>query len=701
MPKKLDTEIKDLTIPSDKTFLKSYIYEPKTHKEKKYGKVLAVFEIGTEQNKAQELFETITSLLRKEYYKEQKNIGANFEIALNKINEALANLAQKGEVDWIGKLNVSLVGIKERSIILSCSGRAKIILLRGKDLIDISEGVASKSPSPVKIFTNIVSGDIQPQDKLILCSLPLFEVIPQEKLKKVQEISCDMAYSYLREELSNINSAALIVEIKKAEIPREAEGLKKVKPTLGIRYPSLEIEEKGDEEKAPLEPQRQKEKLTELAGTTGKFIRGGIAGASQVFRKVSGVIEKGKPSGGITKSQTVFCIKWEEFKKFFKDIPRNFRRLPKTSRIFFVAALMLLVLFCGSIAALSCKRKEGAKLVQYEDLLSSARDKEKAAQDALIYKDEEKAKTLLVEAKSLVDEILNEERVSKKQRQEAESLLSTIQTNIDKTEHIIKIAEPQVLANFEEMEPALDLQRLVGIKDKVYSFNPDTNAILGLDEENRQLVTLPVPSFDIGHLLLAASIKDKDKIVFYTDTSHVAELDIEENKLEKIEIEFAHHDQNIKDIAIYLDKVYLLDIAHNQIYKHSRTISGYSRGQAWLNKEINLENAQSLAIDGHIWVLTSDGTILKFLTGELQEFTLEQLTTPLDCPTKIIISLDLENLYIVDSKNKRIVAFDKEGELINQYVSDSFNDLKDIYINEKEDKMYLLCGKKIYGIGLE
>ena len=703
MPKELDIKIKDLVISSTKAFVSSFIYEPKLPREKKYGKILAVADVGIDREKASKIFEIITSYLRQEYYKgSPKNALQNFETSLNKINETLASLAQKGEIDWIGKINVSLLCIKEKSISLSCSGKARVYLFREKDLTDISEGVASKSPSPLKTFTNIVSGSLAPQDKLIISTLPLLEVIPKEKIKKTLELPPDLVCSTFKQELPDTNLATLVVEIKKVEEPD------KLKSITGIRYPSLEIEEKEppEEAKAKVPLRETKEKFAKAGETTSRFVRGRvIPQASQIFRKVSGVIEKGKPKETLRRpraSTALFSIKWEEFKKFLKDIPKSFMRLPRTSQIFFIAALILLVLFFGGISALSCKRKETQKLAQYEDLLSQARDKEKAASDALIYKDEKKAKTLLVEAKSLVDEILKEEkRASKKQRQEAEDLLSKIQGQLDKTEHIVKITDPQVLANFEEVEPAWDLQKLVGIKDKVYSFDSSTNTILRLDEENKQLVTLPVSSQDIGHLLLVSSIKDKNKIVFYTDTPAIAELDIEENKLEKIEIEFSHEDQNIRDLTTYLDKVYLLDIAHNQIYKHSRTISGYSRGATWLNKEINLENAQSLAIDGDIWILTSDGTVLKFLTGDLQEFNLETLTKPSDNPTRIITSLDLEYLYIVDPKNKRVVVFDKKGKTKNQYLSDSFDDLKDVYINEAENKMYLLNGKKIYGIELE
>lgn len=681
MARKLEITIKDLVIPSGKTYLKSFVFEPTTPKKEPV-KLVGVFGLEIDdKRKAQEIVEKIISSLKEKY-----NQGLSFEDALNAVNETLAGIVQKGETDWIGKLHSSLIFFEGKIITLSSTGKAKALLLRGNDLIDISEGVASSTPSPLKTFTNIVSGSLEDEDKLILSTSSFFEFVSLDTTKRIfLDLPLDLACSKLKNTLTNAPLGLVVLEAKKV---RE---FKEIKPQ--IRYPSLEIE-------ADKQAFLPKESLIKLAGVGGKLVKGGAQATSQIFRKAKGIIEKGKPSLHRVKSGSFFNIKWEELKKFFRDMPRNYRRLPRASRIYFIAALVLIVLFCGSVAIISYRKKEDARLAQFEEWLSSAQDKEKQASDALIYKDEEKAKALLVEAKDLLDKILKEKRIPKEQRQEAESLSSKIQEGLDKTEHIVRV-QPEELANFQNVEPQISPKNLVGIKDEVYSFNQETNAIFSLDKEAKQLVTLPVTSQDIGHLVLAETIPDKNKIIFYTDRPAIAELNLKENKLIKVETEFAHEDQNVKDLACYLDKIYLLDVAHNQIYKHSRTISGYSKGQAWLNKEINLENAQSLAIDGDIWVLTSDGQVLKFFAGDLQEFSLGQLAEPLDCPTEIKTSLEMENLYIVDPKNKRVVVFDKNGKLVNQYVSDSFDDLKDIYVNEKEGKMYLLCNKRIFGIELE
>ena len=50
----------------------------------------------------------------------------------------------------------------------------------------------------------------------------------------------------------------------------------------------------------------------------------------------------------------------------------------------------------------------------------------------------------------------------------------------------------------------------------------------------------------------------------------------------------------------------------------------------------------------------------------------------------------------------RVLAFNKNtGDLIIQYNSDKFKDLQDIYIDDEEQKLYILTKDNILGIVLD
>jgi len=54
----------------------------------------------------------------------------------------------------------------------------------------------------------------------------------------------------------------------------------------------------------------------------------------------------------------------------------------------------------------------------------------------------------------------------------------------------------------------------------------------------------------------------------------------------------------------------------------------------------------------------------------------------------------------LDSKNSRILIFDKEGKYKAQYISDIISGTRRIAVSEKENKIILLNGNKLYSIEL-
>ena len=113
-----------------------------------------------------------------------------------------------------------------------------------------------------------------------------------------------------------------------------------------------------------------------------------------------------------------------------------------------------------------------------------------------------------------------------------------------------------------------------------------------------------------------------------------------------------------------------------------------------------LKQAQSMAIDGSIYVLNFDGVITKYFKGKKVEDINPSLEKPLTGENKLFTGTDFDNLYISDPKNKRLIVLSREGGVINQYVNDEFANLQDFWVTNDEKEIYLLCGKKVYRIEL-
>ena len=89
---------------------------------------------------------------------------------------------------------------------------------------------------------------------------------------------------------------------------------------------------------------------------------------------------------------------------------------------------------------------------------------------------------------------------------------------------------------------------------------------------------------------------------------------------------------------------------------HNPTQTGFNKGVDWIKTEgIDLEDSVSLSIDGDVFVLKSNGEILKFAKGEEIEFT-TKIDPALENPNDVWTYNDVNKIYVFEQTNKRIIA---------------------------------------------
>jgi len=152
----------------------------------------------------------------------------------------------------------------------------------------------------------------------------------------------------------------------------------------------------------------------------------------------------------------------------------------------------------------------------------------------------------------------------------------------------------------------------------------------------------------------------------------------------------------------YSTKLYILDPTGNQIWKYYREREGYGSAEGY-NIDGDLSKAVSMAIDGSIWVLNSDGTIAKLVSGTVTDYEIER--APLSDfagATKIYTSFESGQVYVLDPANDRVLVFNKDsktGDLVysTQYVFEGVDGIKDIYIAQDENRIYMVTSSQVWG----
>jgi len=106
-------------------------------------------------------------------------------------------------------------------------------------------------------------------------------------------------------------------------------------------------------------------------------------------------------------------------------------------------------------------------------------------------------------------------------------------------------------------------------------------------------------------------------------------------------------------------------------------------------------------VDGSVWVLFSDGTIVKYTQGKKDAFQVIGLDQPFGEAVKIFTSPEVEHLYILDRANTRVVVVDKSGEYAAQYQWSGIAGVKDLVVSETLKKIFFLTGEKVFSLDLK
>ncbi len=202
-----------------------FCYEPENIEEMSLGNLYMVAQLDVEEN-CEHLINLVGSLIKREYYSvSHRGALDSLDVSLKKANLALNELTNQGNLEWLGKLHfICAVINKEQQLFLSQSGNAQAFHWREGSLTDITKKIVPSpaKPHPAKTFQSVISGDIEPTDKLIFATPKLFDFFDTKGFKqlfdfpKIESIS-DQINKTLRQQKKSSTLGALLLEIAPEE----------------------------------------------------------------------------------------------------------------------------------------------------------------------------------------------------------------------------------------------------------------------------------------------------------------------------------------------------------------------------------------------------------------------------------------------------------------------------------------------------
>jgi hypothetical protein len=635
-----------------------FSYEALNVEEARLGNLYLVGKISNFPSKKQKNFDFILNLtasaIKREFYsRPQRNTLEALESALQGANIYLTDFAKKGHREWIGNLDFTCLASSNNKIHIGQVGSMFVFLLRENTLSNIARKFSNqpKKSQSLKTFSNIASGRLEENDKIIIATTDISEIASQQKIKELLSYpSQEHLYNYLTENLkkkskakeSKIDSLACLILEAKSKSPKIE---KEIRPKPMSKITALDLERI-------------------LNSQSNKF---------------SNIVKNKIQSNSRLSKILIPILKYH---------------VPKYLLIFFL--FLLLILSPYVIRKINYE----FKIKQVNNLIKRLQETINRSKLSLVYQDQSRAQVLLRQADNFLANVSYLlAQVPSQAKEKVNQSIQLIQQELSEQENglnnIINITQPEEIADLSKNSYTFNPNGILNLEDKLYLYELSSGFLYKIDLNDIENPTLVFVSskdtFKLGtvqgnSLILLST---PEKIYTYGKDDHY------DTSLLKPSLE---NTLNIADMTIYDNNLYLLDKGKLNIWKYAPEANSFN-GSGWLKKDFEgLDTAQSLAVDGNIYVSKIDGTIIEYSQGQkIKEFK-PNVNPSLNKGGQLFTNKEMKNLYILDSENKRIIVLNKQDGFITQYISTEFESLKDLWVTPDEKSIYLLDGLKIYRI---
>jgi hypothetical protein len=383
------------------------------------------------------------------------------------------------------------------------------------------------------------------------------------------------------------------------------------------------------------------------------------------------------------KRKTGNLVKFPE-RKIFIGNPIGDVGVNRGRKLYISVGVILLLLLTVSIGFGIKRNTEQKRKSQYQDRLVSARHQFDEAV-GLYQLDTNRARELYSESYRVVNQLISE---------------GVSDTELDALSADLANERGRILGEYESktelfVELSLISDGFVGAK----LFSTDENLYV-LNEGSDRIITVAYNTKRSEVVAGPDRVSGTKEIAVYSERVYLVKDDGV--------YEMGDGDSRVIDIDLggdfliysYAGNIYILRKNLGVIERYTAGESGFSSGANWMSSgvEPDFSNVISWAIDGSIWTLDAFGGIDRFTLGNPQVFNVSGVAPAITNPKAIFTSESSEFLYVLDPQESRVVVIDKEGNFKAQYKGEGIKEAKAFAVSEREKKIIILTGEKLYSI---
>lgn len=364
-------------------------------------------------------------------------------------------------------------------------------------------------------------------------------------------------------------------------------------------------------------------------------------------------------------------------------LPARFRKL---IILFVIGIIVLAILYFGTTMLL--KRRQQSQVSNAYTLAN----KNLAVAQSIKSQDPKRAKELLEQA----HEAVAAAKQKKTSVTEPIGLQESIKTELAQLTQNDRIANPETFFDLHLVKDNFSATKLDAEESAFMAVDAKAPTILRIDKQ-KKMGAIATGGDKLKGFLAATFAGNQ---MYVTTQEGVFTINEQTGDGQKI---ITREDiwGNITDMAFYNDNIYLLDTGNNQIWKYTKEGGNYTVGKNLIAEEDKAAfvAGNDIIIDGSVWVAGS-GAIVRVTNGKVVKYAIGDLPDDFGNTLRISTTGESKHLYILDKEKHRVIVAGKDGKLVREYSSESFDGMLDIAVDEKAGAIYLLTESKILSIPL-
>lgn len=376
------------------------------------------------------------------------------------------------------------------------------------------------------------------------------------------------------------------------------------------------------------------------------------------------------------------------------DITR-LRHHPK--KVTFLLTAALIALFGIAVILGIWKQATGGASPEVAAKISDARH----AMDegtALLTLNPVKGRERLVVAKQLLDPLAKSVPMQSQVGREIADLLQQVNDNLTQSMQIAKV-KPDLFFDAALVKKGGTITS-IGLEGTTMGIlDTATQTVLSLDVTSKKATVVGGGNAYAG----MSGVAVHGDSMYVLASAGINKARLSDNKTQQSIIQKDSQWGNLVSVVSFGGNLYLLDTTHSRVWKYIATETGFTDMKEYLNPDTlpDLSQANSMAIDGSVWLGSANGKLWKFTGGKEDTFIPQGVDPAFGKKLIMYTSDEANNLYVLDADNNRVVVLQKDGTYLSQYAWSDPMKATGLAVSESGKKLYLLAAGKLYAIALK